>query len=102
MKTPEYLDAVVDQTATLAAWVGGQDPAAPVPTCPDWALADLVDHVGAVQRMTTMLVGSASPTRRAPSSGRRRPRTTPRSGPTGWSRARPRRSRPSPQPTTRR
>ncbi len=57
MKTPEYLDAVVDQTATLAACVGGQDPAAPVPTCPDWALADLVDHVGAVQRMTTMLVG---------------------------------------------
>lgn len=57
METPEYLDAVVDQTATLAAWVDDQDPMAPVPTCPEWTLADLVDHVGAVQRMTTMLVG---------------------------------------------
>ena len=57
MNTSEYLKAVVEQTGTLAQWVDGRDAAAPVPTCPRWTLADLVDHVGSVQRMVTMLVG---------------------------------------------
>jgi uncharacterized protein (TIGR03083 family) len=57
MDTPAYLDVVVEQTSTLADWVHGKDPAAPVPTCPKWTLADLVDHVGATQRMVAMLVG---------------------------------------------
>jgi uncharacterized protein (TIGR03083 family) len=57
MDTSTYLSSVVAQTDTLAAWVQGQDPTTPVPTCPKWTLADLVDHVGSVQRMVTMLVG---------------------------------------------
>ena len=57
MDTSAYLNAVVEQTNTLAGWVHGADVSAPVPTCPKWTLADLVDHVGAVQRMVTMLVG---------------------------------------------
>ncbi|GLZ48170.1 hypothetical protein Acsp06_43550 [Actinomycetospora sp. NBRC 106375] len=57
MDTVAYVDAVVEQTSTLAAWVDGQDGSAPVPTCPDWTLTDLVDHVGGVQRMVAMLVG---------------------------------------------
>ncbi|GAB2768467.1 maleylpyruvate isomerase family mycothiol-dependent enzyme [Amycolatopsis magusensis] len=57
MDTTAYLDAVVEQTSTLAEWVDGGDAAAPVPTCPKWTLTDLVDHVGATQRMVTMLVG---------------------------------------------
>jgi uncharacterized protein (TIGR03083 family) len=57
MDTSAYLTAVVEQTGTFAGWVPGRDPAAPVPTCPNWTLADLVDHVGATQRMVTMLVG---------------------------------------------
>ena len=57
MDTSAYLEAVVEQTATLAEWVHGRDAATPVPTCPEWTLVDLVDHVGATQRMVTMLVG---------------------------------------------
>ncbi|SEH00931.1 TIGR03083 family protein [Nonomuraea solani] len=57
MDTSAYLTAVVEQTSTFADWVHGKDATAPVPTCPKWTLADLVDHVGAVQRMVTMLVG---------------------------------------------
>lgn len=57
MDTSAYLNVVVEQTSTLADWVDGQDASAPVPTCPKWTLADLVDHVGSTQRMVTMLVG---------------------------------------------
>jgi len=57
MDTSAYLAAVVEQTSTVAEWVDGQEAAAPVPTCPEWTLADLVDHVGATQRMVAMLVG---------------------------------------------
>lgn len=56
MDTSESLDHVVAQTHTLATWVSGQDGGLPVPTCPEWTLADLVQHVGATQRMVTMLV----------------------------------------------
>ena len=64
MDTAAYLTAVVEQTTTFAGWVEGRDPATPVPTCPGWSLADLVDHVGATQRMVAMLVGErlADPT----------------------------------------
>ncbi|MEV0621869.1 maleylpyruvate isomerase family mycothiol-dependent enzyme [Nonomuraea sp. NPDC050404] len=57
MDTSAYLKAVVEQTSTLAEWVDGKDASAPVPTCPKWTLAELVDHVGGTQRMVTMLVG---------------------------------------------
>ncbi|WUI01132.1 maleylpyruvate isomerase family mycothiol-dependent enzyme [Spirillospora sp. NBC_00431] len=57
METSAFLKAVVEQTNTFADWVDGRDATAPVPTCPKWTLADLVDHVGSTQRMVTMLVG---------------------------------------------
>ena len=57
MDTSAYLNAVVEQTNTFAEWVQGKDATAPVPTCPKWTLADLVDHVGATQQMVAMLVG---------------------------------------------
>jgi uncharacterized protein (TIGR03083 family) len=57
MDTSAYLDAVVEQTDTFAEWVDGKDATTPVPTCPEWTLTDLVDHVGATQRMVAMLVG---------------------------------------------
>ena len=65
METSAYVDSVVEQTSTLADWVHGKDAAAPVPTCPKWTLADLVDHVGGTQRMVAMLVGErmAEPSR---------------------------------------
>ena len=57
METSAYVKAVVEQTNTLAQWVDGRDAARPVPTCPKWTLADLVDHVGGTQRMVAVLVG---------------------------------------------
>ncbi|TCC48765.1 maleylpyruvate isomerase family mycothiol-dependent enzyme [Kribbella capetownensis] len=57
MDTSSYLKSVVEQTRTFAEWVDGREAATPVPTCPKWTLADLVDHVGATHRMVTMLVG---------------------------------------------
>lgn len=57
MDTPAFLNAVIDQTDTLAQWVDDEDPTLPVPTCPEWNLGDLVDHVGATQLMVTVLVG---------------------------------------------
>jgi len=57
MDTSAYLDGVVEQTRTFADWVQDKDAATPVPTCPKWTLTDLVDHVGATQRMVAMLVG---------------------------------------------
>lgn len=57
MDASAYLTVVVEQTNTLADWVDGAEASTPVPTCPKWTLADLVDHVGATQRMVTMLVG---------------------------------------------
>ncbi|MGW3352918.1 maleylpyruvate isomerase family mycothiol-dependent enzyme [Nonomuraea rubra] len=57
MDTSAYVKAVVEQTRTLAEWVDGKNATAPVPTCPKWTLADLVDHVGGTQRMVAMLVG---------------------------------------------
>ncbi len=57
MDTSAYLNTVVEQTNTFADWVHDRDASAPVPTCPKWTLADLVDHVGATQRMVAMLVG---------------------------------------------
>ncbi len=57
MDTPAYLNAVVGQTNTLAQWAADNDPTTPVPTCPEWNLGDLVDHIGATQLMVAVLVG---------------------------------------------
>jgi len=56
MNTSEYVKVLVDQTSTFAEWVNGRDAATPVPTCPKWTLADLVNHVGGTQREMAMLV----------------------------------------------
>ena len=40
----------------LAEVVSSCDPAAPVPTCPDWQVRDLVRHVGGVHRWATGFV----------------------------------------------
>jgi uncharacterized protein (TIGR03083 family) len=56
MDTSAYVKAAVEQTGILAGWVDAKDAATRVPTCPEWALSDLVDHVGGVQQMVTTLV----------------------------------------------
>mgnify|MGYP001349951492 CR=1 FL=1 len=45
-----------EQTAGLAAAVDGADPSGRVPTCPEWTVRDLVDHVGAAHRWALGLV----------------------------------------------
>src|SRR3954471_23424190 len=42
--------AIERETALFVAAVTGPDPALPVPTCPGWTLATLVQHAGTVQR----------------------------------------------------
>ncbi|MCQ4041470.1 maleylpyruvate isomerase family mycothiol-dependent enzyme [Streptantibioticus rubrisoli] len=45
-----YREAVERETLRFAEVVGAADPATVVPSCPDWTLADLTRHVGALQR----------------------------------------------------
>lgn len=42
----DRIDAVERELGALHQAVAGGDPAAPVPTCPDWTVADLATHVG--------------------------------------------------------
>ncbi|MFF8729275.1 maleylpyruvate isomerase family mycothiol-dependent enzyme [Streptomyces sp. NPDC015171] len=51
-----YLAAIERESQRLAEVVRGADPADAVPSCPDWTLADLSRHVGAVQRWFGALV----------------------------------------------
>ncbi|MFN8053403.1 MAG: maleylpyruvate isomerase family mycothiol-dependent enzyme [Acidimicrobiales bacterium] len=39
------------------------DPAAAVPACPDWTVADLATHLGRIHRWVAAIVGTASPVR---------------------------------------
>jgi uncharacterized protein (TIGR03083 family) len=54
--TDRLLGEVVSSTATLAEIAGSGDPAARVPTCPDWTLRQLITHVGRAQRWATAIV----------------------------------------------
>jgi uncharacterized protein (TIGR03083 family) len=58
--TERLLAEVTSSTDTLARISGGADPAAPVPTCPDWTLRQLVTHVGRAQRWAATIVATQS------------------------------------------
>ncbi|MEU6665937.1 maleylpyruvate isomerase family mycothiol-dependent enzyme [Streptomyces sp. NPDC046727] len=45
-----YREAIERETRRFADTVRGADPAGAVPSCPDWTLADLTEHVGTAQR----------------------------------------------------
>jgi uncharacterized protein (TIGR03083 family) len=47
--TSDYLAHLRADSARFAAVLAGTDPAAPVPSCPDWSAADLVAHLTEVQ-----------------------------------------------------
>ncbi|ANP51560.1 uncharacterized protein (TIGR03083 family) [Streptomyces griseochromogenes] len=51
-----YRQAIERETLRFAEAVSGADPAAAVPCCPDWTLADLTRHVGALQRWFSVLL----------------------------------------------
>jgi uncharacterized protein (TIGR03083 family) len=56
MDVATYIEAVQVEGARLAAAAAAAEPDAPVPTCPEWAVRDLVFHVGAVHRWVTEYV----------------------------------------------
>ena len=63
LETPRILDLIkadVQRAAALAAEAGADTA---VPSCPDWTLARLVAHLGAVHRMATA-VATRLPQRR--------------------------------------
>ena len=54
------LDREIDRFVDALA---SADPAARVPSCPDWTVLDLTEHLGTVHRWATRLVSERSPTR---------------------------------------
>ncbi|HEY0410568.1 MAG TPA: maleylpyruvate isomerase family mycothiol-dependent enzyme [Candidatus Dormibacteraeota bacterium] len=50
MEIREHIAVLRREGALLAAAVAASGPDAPVPTCPDWRVRDLVRHVGGVHR----------------------------------------------------
>ncbi len=59
MEVSEHVEQLRQDGARLADVASSTDPAAPVPTCPDWQLRDLVRHVGGVHRWATGFVVGA-------------------------------------------
>ena len=57
MKITEHIDALQDEGRLLAAAATRTELDAPIPTCPDWRMRDLVLHVGGVHRWATGYVG---------------------------------------------
>ncbi|TQM11620.1 maleylpyruvate isomerase family mycothiol-dependent enzyme [Pseudonocardia kunmingensis] len=51
-----YGQALLDQTAQFAETVRRAAPDAPVPTCPEWTTAQLVEHVGQTQQWVAAIV----------------------------------------------
>lgn len=51
-----YYAELEAQTAALAEAVRGADPSTKVPTCPEWTVVDLVEHVGRGQRWAATMV----------------------------------------------
>jgi uncharacterized protein (TIGR03083 family) len=56
MKPERFYAELCDQTALLADALHGLDLARPVPTCPEWTVADLVEHVGLAHRWISTMV----------------------------------------------
>lgn len=56
----EYLDLLLSDVA-LASSILESSPEAPVPSCPGWSVADLVNHHGGVLRWATTIVQTGEP-----------------------------------------
>ncbi|MFF1544344.1 maleylpyruvate isomerase family mycothiol-dependent enzyme [Streptomyces sp. NPDC058291] len=52
----DHRAAIAVETARFVAALKGSDLTTPVPSCPDWTLADLVKHTGSVQRWFSSLL----------------------------------------------
>ncbi len=58
MKITEHIDALQREGKLLAVAATRTELDAPIPTCPDWRMRDLVRHVGGVHRWATGYVGN--------------------------------------------
>jgi uncharacterized protein (TIGR03083 family) len=58
---PDRLQAIRDDSSRIAELVVDADLDAGVPSCPDWSLRDLVQHLGRVQRFWSENVRAANP-----------------------------------------
>lgn len=76
MQPTEYVEAVRRETAALAA-AATFSMDAPVPSCPDWRVADLVDHLSEVQRFWLDVVENRRQRREDVAPVRRPDRTDP-------------------------
>ncbi len=59
MDVATHIDALRAEGALMVAATEASDPAAAVPTCPEWVVRDLVRHVGGVHRWATGYVAGA-------------------------------------------
>ena len=56
MELSEYLDAITRESGALADAAERAGVDAPVPSCPDWTVADLLAHLGGVQQWARVTV----------------------------------------------
>lgn len=59
MEISEHIAALRDEGELLAEAAAAAGPDAPIPTCPDWKMRDLVRHIGIVHRWATVHVAEA-------------------------------------------
>jgi uncharacterized protein (TIGR03083 family) len=58
-----FCDRIAPEIEHFADVVSSADPATPVPTCPDWDLAELIRHIGSIHRWVERMVRDLSPER---------------------------------------
>lgn len=58
MDVAQHIEALRLEGMRLAEAAGAAGPDAPVPTCPEWVVRDLVHHTGGVQRWATGVVAT--------------------------------------------
>lgn len=61
LSVERHLDALRDAVTAFVAYAGRAGMEAPVPTCPEWSVLDLVAHLGVVHRWAGTLVRGARP-----------------------------------------
>lgn len=62
LRTDRYLDALIAQSTLFAEALVGADLRQRVPTCPEWTLYQLTEHLGHVHRGVTAIVTRAAAT----------------------------------------
>jgi uncharacterized protein (TIGR03083 family) len=55
-----FTDLAVAEIEAMAATCAGADPSTPVPTCPGWDLAELMQHTGEIHRWAATMVEQSS------------------------------------------